>query len=25
MSHVPDESDRRHRAARDLLEKIEKK
>jgi pSer/pThr/pTyr-binding forkhead associated (FHA) protein len=24
LSHVPDESDRRHRAARDLLEKIEK-
>jgi len=25
LSHVPDESDRRHRAARDLLEKIEKR
>ena len=25
ISHVPDESDQRHRAARDLLEKIEKR
>jgi len=25
LSHVPDESDRRHRAARDLLEKLEKR
>jgi hypothetical protein len=25
LSHIPDESDRRHRAARDLLEKLQKK